>query len=516
MKRKVILMIIDGFGQGEQNIGNPFRFSKTPNLNYFKKFFPFCLLNAHGYAVGLPPDEAASCEIGHLTIGSGIVYYQPKVKIDLLIESKDFFKNSTLNNLFEHAKKFKSRVHLVGLLSESSKKSSFEHLLALLRKAKEEKFNEVYLHLFADGVESPPKSALNLIQRLLKEKEGLPGKIATLCGRFYALDETMNYKFRTQRAFLLIVEGIGNLADDPLEFLTKKYQAENFNDSILEPTIFLKEGIVKDNDAVFFFNYENTSIFQLANAFLNPNFQEFKRPKRENLFIASMTKYLENLDYPVLFESPKIKTNLTRIITDNKLKQLKIIDEPRKKLLSFYFNGFFEEEHPGEVYKTVPSFEDSFDNLIQRTEEAMNYLKLSLKEGLFDFIVISLPTFEIVGQKGNFSVATQVIEKMDEILGEVYEVVNLTGYTLIITSDHGNIEKLIDISKGEKETAHNTSPVPFYLIDKNFKREKTKEEMSFFEKKVLGSLVDIAPTILDLFGIKPPPDFDGKSLLKYF
>ncbi len=518
MKQKVILMIVDGFGQGEKNVTNPFRFAKTPNLDYFKKYFPFCLLTAHGYAVGLPSDTPASCEIGHLTIGTGIVYYQPKIKIDLEIESGKFFENETLKALFNHARKFNSRIHFIGSLTKSEEKASFQHLLALLKKAKEENFTNVYLHLFTGDTSSQTQSSLELIKLLIEEKRvnKFPGEIASLCGHFYALDETKNYNLRTRRAFLLITEGIGNKKDDPIKFLEEKFKDKDFNDSLLEPTIFLKDGTIKDSDAILFFNWESKSIFQLASAFLNPDFKEFPRPKRSNLFIASMTRYIENINYPVLFETQKIANNLSRFIAENKLKQLKIIDEPRKKLLSFYFNGFFEEEHPGELYKITKAFEDGFEGLIKGTEEMINYLKISMEEGIFDFIVISLPTFEIVGQKGDFSLAIKIIEKFDEILGNFYQFLISSPFSLIITSDHGNIEKLIEIRKGEMETSHNTSPVPFYLISKNFKKEKTKEEMAFFEKKILGSLVDVAPTILDLMGLKIPPEFEGKSLLRYF
>jgi 2,3-bisphosphoglycerate-independent phosphoglycerate mutase len=517
MKKKVILMIIDGFGYGEKNITNPFRISKTPNLDYFKKNYPFCLLTAHGYAVGLPPNEPASCEVGHLTIGIGNTYYHPKVRIDLEIESGNFFKNETLNQIFVHARKFNSRIHLIGLLTYNWQKASLDHLLNILRKAKNENFVDVYLHLFTDGLESPPQSALILLKELdnIQKKENLPGKIATLCGRFYALDETKNYFLRTQRAFLLISQGLGNLADDPFKLLEKKYQENEFSDDLLEPTIFLKKGIINNNDAILFFNYESKSISQLAEAFLDPNFKEFPRPKKENLFIASIVKYLNNLNYPVMFEEQKITTNLSRVITENKLKQLKIIDEKRKSLLSFYFNGFFEEERYGEVYKIISDFETPEKDLIEKTKEMLDYLTLSVKEGVFDLIVISLPIFEIVAQKGNFNLAIKAIEAMDNFLGEFYNFLKSTDYALIITADHGNIEKLFDFSKNQKEKTHTTSPVPFHLIHPQFKREKSENEISNLEKKPLGSLIDIVPTILDLLNLKILPEFKGKSLLKY-
>jgi 2,3-bisphosphoglycerate-independent phosphoglycerate mutase len=229
-----------------------------------------------------------------------------------------------------------------------------------------------------------------------------------------------------------------------------------------------------------------------------------------------LVKYLENIDYPVIFEEQKIKTNLSRVMAENKLKQIKIIDETRKELLNFYFNGFFEQQHPDEVFKFLSPFSDEEKDLIEKTREFFDYLNIILKEGVFDFIVSSLPTFDLVGHKGDFHLAISVIEEMDKNLGELFKISLENGYSLILTSDHGNIEKMIEPKFGQKETLHNLSPVPFYLLDKDYQREKSKEELLFFKRKVLGSLVDVAPTILDLMGIKITQEFIGKSLLKYF
>jgi len=514
--KKVILLILDGWGQGEENISNPFRFTKTPNLDYLQKNYPFCLLNASGYTVGLTSDQPGYCEIGHLTLGTSIVFYQTLTKIDLSIENGDFFKNKKLKQIFNHCRTFNSRLHLVGLLSQENNISEFNHLIALLELANQEKFKNIYLHLFTDGLDSPPKSALSLIEKLerIQVSKNLPGKIATLCGRFYALDKTNNYFLRTQRAFLLLVEGKGNLAKNPKELLKEKYLDPNFNDSLLEPTIFDLDGKIQNNDALLFFHHETKNIFQLANAFLNPDFKEFKRPARENLFIASLAKYLE-IDYPVIFEEQKIKTNLSRVIAEKKLRQIKIIDESRKELLSFYFNGFFEEKHPNEVFKFLSSFSEEKD-LITETEKFFNYLKVIIKEEIFDFMVASLPTFDIIGHKGDFRLAISAIEEIDKLLGELFQIILENNYSLILTSDHGNIEKMIKTESGQKETLHNLSPVPFYLIDKNYYRERSKEELAFFKRKALGSLIDVAPTILDLMGIEIPQEFMGKSLLRYF
>jgi 2,3-bisphosphoglycerate-independent phosphoglycerate mutase len=518
IKKKVALLILDGWGQGEENISNPFRFSKTPNLDYFQKNFPFCLLNASGYTVGLPIDEPGNCQIGHSTLGTGTVFYQSLARINLAIENGEFFKNEKLHQVFNHCRAFNSRLHLVGLLSQENNIAEFNHLIALLELSRKENFDKVYLHLFTDGLDSPPKSALILIEKLKKiqESKNLPGKIATLCGRFYTLDKTNNYFLRTQRAFLLLMEGKGNLAKDPEEILKERYKEQDFNDSLLEPTIFDEDGVLKNNDALLFFHHEAKNILQLANAFLNPNFEDFERPERKNLYVTSLVRYLENIDYPVIFEEQRIKTNLSRVLAENKLKQIKIIDETRKELLNFYFNGFFEEEHPDEFFKFLPPFSDEEKDLREKTREFFEYLKITLEESAFSFIASSLPTFDFVGHKGDFHLAISIIEEMDRNLEELFKISLENDYALILTSDHGNIEKMIEPKFGQKETLHNLSPVPFYLLDKDYRREKAKEEFLFFKRKVLGSLADVAPTILDLMGVKIPQEFMGKSLLKYF
>lgn len=517
IKKRVCLLILDGLGEGEENISNPLRFANLRNFNYFRKNYPFCLLAASGISVGLPYDKPGSCETGHLILGTGIIYYENWPKINLALERGEFYQNKELLKIFNHCRSYNSRLHLVGLLSESISKTDLAHLLALLNLAKKENFSNIYLHLFTDGLDSPPKSALNLIQKLKREIENqnLPGKIATLCGRFYALDETKNYLLRTQRVFLLLVEGKGVEAKEATQYLKEKYKEPNFNDSLLEPVIFEKDGILKDNDALLFFHFENKSIFQLANAFLNPDFQEFSRPPRKNLYIASLTRYLD-LDYPVIFEEQKILTNLSRVLAENKLRQLKFVDASREHLFKYYFNGFITEEHPGEVYKILPPFELNREKMLQQTKNFFDALLLGVKEGNFDFILANLPIFDLIGHSGEFQLAIYFLERVDEFVEEFYNNLKETNYLLIITSDHGNLEKMINPQTGTKDTMHNLNPVPFYLLDEERKKERSKDELMFYSKKVLGSLIDVAPTILDIFGLPQVKEFEGRSLLRYF
>lgn len=520
INKKVCLLILDGLGEKELNVANPLRFIKGTNFNFLKKNFPFGLLAASGISVGLYHNMPGSCENGYLTMGTGEVYFENFPRINLSIERGDFFKNPNLINVFNHCHNFNSRLHLVGLISDSYSKSSLSHLYAILEAAKTNNVKNIFLHLFTDGFEAPPKSALSLLrnmQRYLLDKK-YNCQLASLCGRYYALDESGDYALRTQRAFLLIVAGNGFFVDDPFIFLEQKYQDPNFSDALLEPIMLNKDGYVKDNDAVLFFHFENKAIFQLANAFLNPDFQFFNRPGRNNLYIASLTKYLENIDYPVIFEEQKITSNLSKILAEHKLSQIKFADESKDMILRYYFNGFIEEEHSGEVFKIFPDLSQAknLEELISRSKEILDSMVLSIKEGNFDFILTSISTLDIIGHSGNFRWAINFLNFLDEYLGYIYEILQRSSYILIITSDHGNIEKMIDLSTGEKNTLHTDNPVPFYYLDLQRKKEKSKIELSFYSKKILGSLVDIAPTILDIFNIQQPPSFTGRSLLKFF
>lgn len=518
-KKSIILFILDGLGIGESNVSNPFRFVKTPTFDFFKKNYPYCLLSASGIAVGLPDETPGNCEIGHLSLGTSIVYYKNLTKIDIAIDSGEFFKNKKLLTIINHSKKFNSSLHLVGLLSSTLTKSSFNHLLSLLKFCYQENFSKVYLHLFSDGIDSPPRSALNLIQNLNNEikKNNLPGKIATMCGRFYALDETGNYSLKTQKVFLLLLEGIGKTGTDPIEVFKEKYQDPKFNDAFLEPFVFDKNGLIKNEDAILFFNFENKGIIQLAESFLKTNFEKFKRPERHNLVVGSLTRYLENIDYPVIFEEQKITNNLSRVLAENNLKQLKIIDESRKNLLRFYFNGFVEESHPNEIYKFFPAFENDLEKIISQGKEIIDYLIFVIQEGDFNFIVINLSVLDIIGHKGDFREAIKIIEIVDEWLKNIYQVCLEKKFDLIITSDHGNIEKMINPKTGQIDTANNNNPVPFWLINQDFKltTERNLNEISSIERKIWGSLIDVPATIVSLFNLKQPPTFSGKNLLPY-
>ncbi|MDT7868303.1 MAG: sulfatase-like hydrolase/transferase [Candidatus Pacebacteria bacterium] len=510
-KINLCLMILDGLGKGENNLSNPFRFVKKNIFEDLKKRYPYTLLQASGFSVGLSPNDPGNCEQGHLTLGTGRINYTPKIRVDLAIEKGELKENPVIKEIVNFYFENNSNIHLLLTLSEKPVESDINHLYSLLDILRFYQINKrIYLHFFLESTFSTPKSSLKLLKEVLKELEirKIDAKIATLIGSFYALDTSKNYVLRTQRAFLALVSGIGRKYKDLETFIKEKENDENFKEDMLEPTLVLENAYVKDNDIVIFLNYEPQGVKELALAFFDPNFNEFTRPLKKNLFLISLVDYFDNLPHTVIFPKEKIEINLSRAISEAKLRQFKITDETRKKHLTYYFNGLIEEEHINEVIKILPGI-DSEENAYKITEEIFNYLKLVIKEKNFHFVAVNFSIFDFFGHLGDFNKGVKAIEFMSEKIEEFLEIVKKEDWYLMITSDHGNIEKMLDVQRGIKDTFHNKSPVPFYLIHKSLEKERIPSE------EVLGSLVDVMPTILDLYGIlENYKNFiEGKSLL---
>lgn len=515
--KKVLLIILTGFGEGREDYTNPIYLAKKNFFNFIKNHYPVLLLQASGIVVGLPWKEPGNSEAGHLAIGTGKIYYKNYPRINLSIKDGSFFENPVLKSLLEHTRKNESRAHLIGLLSKSIIHSAFEHLIALLNFFKNNNFKDVFLHLFLDGKDSPPQSGLELLENLENEinKIGI-GEIATLCGRNYGMDESRDWKIRTQTAFFLISEGIGRKVSDYKEYLKNIYEKEpNFSDANLEPLLINKNGILKDNDAIFFFNFREDGMYQIAKSFLDPNFGEFERPIKSNLFIASMTKYLEEIDYPVAFPPVKIKNCLSRIISEKGYKHLKIIEQNKADNLTYYLNGYIKEPHPGEFWKILPDYKGNYkENPLLQSELITDLTIEAIKENIYHLIISEYSAPDIIGHSGDISLATKLIEGLDSLLLKIYKFLeNQNDWYLIITSDHGNIECMINPFTGEVDTKHNLNPVPCYIINKDLYVENKTITVIREEKKIRGTLIDIPVTILNLMGIPKPEDFEGENLL---
>jgi len=508
-KRTIILTILDGWGIGKADESNPIHVVNPQNINYLKANFPAGILQASGISVGLPWAEEGNSEVGHLNLGAGRIIYQYYPRITLAIHDASFFKNPALKNAFEHAKKYNSAVNLIGLLSEGNVHASFEHLVALVEFAKKENISKLNLHLFTDGRDSSPNSALELLARLPKE-----GKLASLSGRFYGMDREGHWE-RTQKAYSVLV-GEGPITDNIENHIKKTYERK-FSDEFVEPIRISAEGSIKDNDALIFFNFREDRIRQIASAFINPQFKNFPTKSLNNLYIATMTQYDDEFKVPVAFPPEKIETCLGKVLSDKGKTQLRIAETQKYPHITYFFNGMREEPFKNEYRILIPS-----RSIIRQDEhpemmanEVTTRAVESISEGVFDFILINYANSDIIAHTGNYEACLRVVRIIDEQIDKLIKATLECNAILIITSDHGNIEKLFNPLTGLPETQHDPSPVPVYLVAKEFMRSRTEAEIRRSEKENTGILADVAPTILELMAISKPKEMTGQSLLRF-
>ncbi len=508
-KRTIILTILDGWGIGKADESNPIHVVNPQNINYLKANFPSGILQASGISVGLPWAEEGNSEVGHLNLGAGKIIYQYYPRITLAIHDGSFFKNETLRRAFEHAQKYNSAVNLIGLLSEGNVHASFEHLISLIEFAKKENISKINLHLFTDGRDSSPNSALELLARLPKE-----GKLASLSGRFYGMDREGHWE-RTQKAYSVLV-GEGPITDNIENHIKKTYERK-FSDEFVEPIRISAEASIKDNDALIFFNFREDRIRQLSSAFINPQFKNFPTKSLNNLYIMTMTQYDDEFKVPVAFPPEKIETCLGKVLSDKGKTQLRIAETQKYPHITYFFNGIREEPFKNEYRILIPS-----RSIIRQDEhpemmanEVTTRAIESISEGVFDFILINYANPDIIAHTGNYEACLRVVRIIDEQIDKLIKTVLEHNAVLIITSDHGNIEKLFNPLTGLPETQHDPSPVPVYLVAKEFMRPRTEAEIRRSEKENTGILADVAPTILELMAISKPKEMTGQSLLRF-
>jgi len=513
MKKTVLLVILDGWGIGSRDESNPVYAAKPQNIQAIQKRFPAGSLHASGIAIGLPWGEEGNSEVGHLTLGAGKVLYQHFPRISMAIRDGHFFQNQVLKNAFAHAQKNASDVHFIGLLSSGNVHSSFEHLAALLQLAKQENFERVYLQLFTDGRDSPPKSAADLIQKLEKAAgEQGRGILASLSGRFYALDRSRHWE-RTEKTYKVLV-GEGEVSPNYQKILSETYD-RNLNDTFVEPTMLTSPHPVKDGDAVVFFDFREESPRQIVAAFAEPDFKSFPVKKFTNLYLATMTQYEEKFNLPVAFPPETINEPLGKILADNGKTQLRIAETEKYAHVTFFFNGYRQEPFPNEYRILVPSLNvpryDQFPEMMAKTitERTIN----SINEGIYDFILVNYANPDAIGHTGNYEAALEAISVIDQEMERLLKAVLAQPDTvMLITSDHGNIERMLDPLTGLMETKHDPSPVPIYLVGEKFEKITLRQAQGA-GTSVIGTLADVAPTILALLGLPQPAEMTGKNLL---
>jgi len=519
LAKKICLIILDGWGIGKEDFSNAIYQAGTPNMDIIKKYYPMTTLQASGISVGLPYNEAGNSEVGHLTLGTGQVLYQYCVRISQSIQNGLFFQNPSLLEAFHHAKQNNSTLHLVGLLSDNIVHSSYDHLIALLDMANQLKINKINLHLFTDGRDSSPTAGKEMIKKLEEDlKIRGQGKIATISGRFYAMDRDKNYN-RTQKCYDALVFGKGKIIHSPYTYFEESYQ-NGVTDEFIIPSLLddsPSSKTIQDNDAIIFFNFREERMRQLAETFANPQFNVFPIKPFQNLKIVTFTRYCNDFPFSVAFPPQQISINLTQILSKNNKRQLHLAETEKYAHVTFFFDGLQEKPNPGEYWVIIPSIKtlhlEDYPQL--RAPEITTRLLQAFEENIYDFILVNYANPDLIGHTGNLEAGIECTKIIDTEIQKVINEALKLDYTLLITADHGNLEIMLNPLTGEVETEHDASLVPFYLIDKRWRLSSPRSlsEIKEVEHSSGGMLADVSPTILELFGLSIPQEMTGQSLL---
>ncbi len=521
--KKIVLLILDGLGVSPDKIGSPWEAAAHPAFSEIERYFPMTALQASGIAVGLPWGKEGNSEVGHLTIGAGKIIYNYLPRISTAISDGSFFTNEAFVKAVEHVKNppagGSSSLHIVGLFSSGTVHSYEEHLYALLELSKNNNVQKTFLHLFSDGKDAYQKEGADYFKKLedLLASKYSNIKIASIIGRTFAMDRDNNWS-RTEKVYNLFVRGAGNKFQNISSYIESQYQKEIFDQEIAPAcaeNIPLPEGRIKNNDAVIFYNFREDSERQLAQAFLEENFDKFPREKLNNMIFVSMTEYYKNIPALVAFKSADVEYPLAKIISDAGLKQLHIAETEKYAHVTYFLNGGKEKVFKNEERIVVPSpHAPSYSQSPEMSAEKITEIIVSDLDK-YDFIAANFANADMVGHTGDFYATTKALETLDSCVGIILQKAMELNATLIITSDHGNAEEKLYKITGQKKTNHSINPVPFYLIGNDFKRKepKTQEEINNQYKDVKGTLTDIAPTILELFDLKKPDSMTGVSLL---
>lgn len=498
-KKTIILCILDGWGIAPEGPGNAITLTNPPAYQHLLRNYPNTQLLASGPAVGLPEDQDGNSETGHLNIGAGRVVFQDLSFINMAIADGSFFTNRALLDTTKHLTSFQSSLHLIGMIGNSGVHSYNEHLYALLLYAKNNHFSKVYLHLITDGRDSPPESAVLQIKEVQEKiKELQIGSIASLMGRYYAMDRDLRLD-RTQKAFDCLTKINQNIEIDPLEYLANSYK-NNVSDEFITPSSVGKnptDSRIKSGDAVVFFNFRTDRPRQLTEMFLNS--------KIPNLRFVTMTKYKKIFQNPVMFSTSTLINTLGEVISLHHLDQLRAAETEKIAMVSYYFNGQNEDTFPGESHLFVDSQKVATYDLTPRmsTDKLIEEFTKKIKQGRFTFSVINIACPDMVAHTGKIDKTIQAIKASDDAMGKLINLAKETGSYLIITADHGNAEELIDQETGKINTEHSRQPVPFIIFhdtDNGFQLQP-------------GKLADIAPTVLNLLGLPIPAEMNGKDLI---
>ena len=505
-KKVTMLMILDGFGKNPNKEGNALKNSTKPNIDKLMMTCPTAEVYASGEAVGLPEGQMGNSEVGHTNIGAGRIVYQELTRITKSIEDGDFFSIPEFTKAIENCKQNHTKLHIMGLVSDGGVHSHQRHLYALLELAKRKGLDDVYVHCFMDGRDTLPASGEVYIQKLEeKMKEKGIGKIATISGRFYAMDRDKRWN-RIQKAYDAMVYGKGEYYSSATDAIESSYQKEIFDEFVVPAVIKNADkpvATIDDGDSVIFFNFRPDRARQITRALVDPDFNEFET-KKMNLDFVTMTEYDSTMpNVEVAFKPEKLKNTFGEYVSNKGLTQLRIAETEKYAHVTFFFNGGREEPYKGEDRILVPSPKvETYDMKPEMSAyDVCDKVIEAINEEKYDAIVLNFANPDMVGHTGNLEAAEKAVEAVDTCIGKIVNAIDKHQGTLLITADHGNCEQMIDYKTGEPFTSHTTNPVPLIL----YGRENVKLKN--------GKLCDLAPTLLDLMNLDKPKEMTGESLI---
>jgi 2,3-bisphosphoglycerate-independent phosphoglycerate mutase len=504
-KKPVMLMILDGFGINNQGDANAAKLANTPNIDKLMKKYPTTEIYTSGLQVGLPEGQMGNSEVGHTNIGAGRIVYQELTKITKSIEDGDFFTVPEFTEAIENCKKHNSKLHILGLVSDGGVHSHIRHLYGLLEMAKRRDFENVYVHCFLDGRDTPPASGESYILQLeekMKEKE--IGKIASISGRYYAMDRDKRWE-RVQKCYDVLVKGEGNKANSATIAIESSYQKEVF-DEFVEPTVICNGdtpiATIEENDSVIFFNFRPDRARQITRAIVDKDFKEFET-KKMNIYYVCFTNYDETMpNVEVAFKKEPIINTFGEVVSKNGLTQLRIAETEKYAHVTFFFNGGEEKQFSGEDRILVPSPKVATYDLKPEMSavEITDTLLKELDKKIYDVVILNYANGDMVGHTGDFDATVTAVETLDDCLKRLEEKVKEVNGTLVVTADHGNCDTMLD-EENRIVTSHSTALVPFIVTKENIELKN-------------GKLGDIAPTLLHLLEISIPSEMSGNDLIK--
>ena len=501
MSKKALLIICDGWGIGDKGKDDVIFNTPTPYWDELLKTYPASQLQASGENVGLPDGQMGNSEVGHLNIGAGRIVYQDLVKINIACRENTIMENPEIKRAYGYAKENNKQIHFMGLVSDGGVHSSLEHLMKLTDIAKEYGISKAYVHCFMDGRDTDPKSGKGFIETLENHLKTTGGKIASIIGRYYAMDRDKRWD-RVQKAYNAIALGEG-VKQASSELAIKNSYEEDTTDEFVVPVVVGNYAGMTSNDGAIFFNFRPDRARELTHAFVDTTFDGFARNEDLKIPFATMTQYEKGMNVEIAYKPESLTNTLGEYISKLGYTQLRIAETEKYAHVTFFFNGGIEQPYEGEDRILVPSPKVATYDLqpemsaIEVTDKVVEAI-LSKK---YDFIILNYANGDMVGHTGVMEAAVKAVETVDTCVGRFVDAIKQVGGTVCITADHGNAEKMLDEETKEAFTAHTTNPVPFIVVS-----DKVKEVKD-------GALCDIAPTLLKLAGLEVPAEMTGKALI---